>query len=454
MNPYPAYKSSGVPWLGRLPSHWVVEKLKYAVEFVGGGTPSKDEDAYWHGAIPWVSPKDMKRARIADTEDYITEAGLAASPCALVPIGSVLAVVRSGILQHTIPVAVNQVVVTLNQDMKALVPADGIESRFLAYQIQGCQNELLDEWVKQGATVESVEHQRMADTRLAWPPLREQQDIADYLDTETARIDELIREKDGLIGLLREYRQAVIADHTAGVSRAGSRTSTGNVFCPSVPEGWTMIRLGKYSRIGNGSTPLKDNAEFWSGGTFPWLNSAVVNQDEVFEGTEYVTAEALRACHLPVVEAGAVLVALTGQGKTRGQTTVLRIQATINQHLAFIALNPERFDAEYVFWTLTGMYEALRMVSDGQGGTKGALTCEDLSRFEIPQPPLTDQRDIARQVAQETARIDELIAHTQDEVRLLKELRAATIAEAVLGRIDVRTADAADEPATSNNPSV
>ena len=286
------------------------------------------------------------------------------------------------------------------------------------------------------------------------PPGEEQQAIADYLDTETAHIDELIREKEGLIGLLREYRQAVIADHTTGVSRAGSRTSTGNVFCPSVPEGWAMVRLGKYSRIGSGSTPLKDNAEFWSGGTFPWLNSAVVNQDEVFEGSEFVTAEALRACHLPVVEAGAVLVALTGQGKTRGQATVLRIQATINQHLAFIALDPERFNAAYVFWTLTGMYEALRMVSDGQGGTKGALTCEDLSRFEIPMPPLPDQQDIARKVVQETARIDDLIAHTQDEILLLKELRAATIAEAVLGRIDVRTAGTAGKPVKSDNPSV
>jgi len=121
--------------------------------------------------------------------------------------------------------------------------------------------------------------------------------------------------------------------------------------------------------------------------------------------------------------------------------TVLRIQATINQHLAFIALDGERFDTEYVFWTLTGMYDALRMVSDGQGGTKGALTCEDLSRFEIPMPPLAQQREIARTVAQQTSRIDQLIAHADDEIGLLKELRAATIADAVLGRIDVRTAN-------------
>ena len=102
---------------------------------------------------------------------------------------------------------------------------------------------------------------------------------------------------------------------------------------------------------------------------------------------------------------------------------MLRIQATINQHLAFIALDAQCFDADYVFWTLTGMYDALRMVSDGQGGTKGALTCEDLSRFEIPMPPRAQQVEVARTVARETARINELIAHTTT-VRLSDPRRA------------------------------
>ena len=79
-------------------------------------------------------------------------------------------------------------------------------------------------------------------------------------------------------------------------------------------------------------------------------------------------------------------------------------------------------------------------VSDGQGGTKGALTCDDLARFEVPMPSLSVQREVAKVVSNETTKIDDLIAHTNDEITLLKELRAATIADAVLGRVDVRTA--------------
>ncbi|MRW91040.1 hypothetical protein GJ699_13675 [Duganella sp. FT80W] len=439
MKTYTSYKPSGVPWLGDIPSHWCVEKLKFFAKFVGGGTPSKAEPLYWGGDLPWVSPKDMKRSLIGETEDYITSEGLRNSPCALIPPGSVLTVVRSGILQHTIPVAINTLPVALNQDMRSLIPNERVDSRYLAYQIEGCQRELREEWVKQGATVESIDHQRMVDSRLAVPSTDEQRSIVDYLDVETARIDTLIHEKDELIGLLREWRQSVIAEYTSGATQSQDKKATGNVHMPWIPSDWSMVRVGKYARIGNGSTPLKDNARYWEGGTFPWLNSSVVNCDVVDEGSEYVTDVALRACHLPIVEPGSLLVALTGQGKTRGKVTVLRIQATINQHLAYLALDGARFDSNFLFWALTGMYAALRMVSDGQGGTKGALTCDDLSRFEVPMPSLALQREIAKAVSSETTKIDDLISHTNDEILLLKELRAATIADAVLGRIDVRS---------------
>lgn len=216
VNKSAAMKPSGVPWLGDVPAHWSVEKLKFFVGFAGGGTPSKDNPEYWEGSIPWVSPKDMKRPRISETEDYITAAGQMNSPCTLIPPLSVLTVVRSGILQHSIPVALNTVPVTLNQDMKALLPTERANSRFLAYQISGCQKELREEWVKQGATVESIEHQRMADSELGLPPVTEQQAIAEYLDAETAKIDDLIDHTNDEITLLKELRAATIVDAVLG----------------------------------------------------------------------------------------------------------------------------------------------------------------------------------------------------------------------------------------------
>ena len=111
-------KDSGVEWLGQVPEHWEVAPLKYLCTFSGGGTPSKENLSYWtDGTIPWVSPKDMKIFRITKTQDYITEKALLESSTNLVSEGALLMVVRSGILQRNIPIAINDVKVTLNQEI-------------------------------------------------------------------------------------------------------------------------------------------------------------------------------------------------------------------------------------------------------------------------------------------------------------------------------------------------
>ncbi len=108
-------KPSGIDWLGDIPEHWEVKKLKYWIKsVVGGGTPSTNNPAFWKGDIPWVSPKDMKTDFIRTTEDYITELAIVESSTNLIKPQKILVVVRSGILKHTLPVAINIVDVALN----------------------------------------------------------------------------------------------------------------------------------------------------------------------------------------------------------------------------------------------------------------------------------------------------------------------------------------------------
>lgn len=313
-----------------------------------------------------------------------------------------------------------------------------MDGGFLAWVLRCKSINLQFALISQGVTRYGLGSSALADGRIPCPPFKEQIAITAYLDTETTRIDRLIDEKTDLLGLLSELRGGIIRELTAGIHLQTTRQDTGNVFMPTVPSSWDMAGVGRFASIGNGSTPLKDNALYWEGGTYPWLNSAVVNQDEVTEGSELVTHVALKQCHLPIVPAGCVLVALTGQGKTRGQATMLRIEATINQHLAYLRPDEDRLDSEYLFWVLSGQYNALRMVSDGQGGTKGALTCEDLRRFQIPLPPLQVQKEIAARLYEDTRRVDDLVQYAKKEITVLVELRASTITDAVLGRIDVR----------------
>ena len=429
MKPYASYKPSGVAWLGDVPAHWRIEKVKFQARLRGDKAVGANGVRYV--GMEHVLPKVGKFNPMVEGTQEEAESTVNVFFKGDVLFGKLRPYLAKCVVADTDGVCSSEFLV--------LSPSDEVVPAYLNATM--LMQEFIDavDASTYGAKMPRADWGFIGQQRLPLPPPDEQQAIADYLDTETARIDTLVQEKEELSGLLREWRQSVIAEYTSGATQPHDKKATGNVHMPWIPSDWSMVRLGKYARIGNGSTPLKDNASYWEGGTFPWLNSAVVNRDTVDEGSEYVTDAALRACHLPIVEPGALLVALTGQGKTRGQVTVLRIQATINQHLAYLALDDARFDSHFLFWALTGMYAALRMVSDGQGGTKGALTCDDLARFEVPMPPLALQREIAKAVSNEATKIDALITHTQEEIALLKELRAATIADAVLGRVDVRS---------------
>ena len=111
----------------QLPDNWSYTQLNNLGEWSGGGTPSKARNDFWeNGTIPWVSPKDMKRLLIDESIDSITDLALGESAAKLIPEESVLMVTRSGILEHTFPVSLNTVPVTVNQDLKALTPHSSI----------------------------------------------------------------------------------------------------------------------------------------------------------------------------------------------------------------------------------------------------------------------------------------------------------------------------------------
>jgi hypothetical protein len=108
------------PW--QLPNGWSWSSLALLGESMGGGTPSKENAKFWSGHIPWVSPKDMKVDCISDAEDHITEEAVAQSAVRLIPEGALLMVVRGMILAHSFPTAIAARQLTINQDMKAIIP--------------------------------------------------------------------------------------------------------------------------------------------------------------------------------------------------------------------------------------------------------------------------------------------------------------------------------------------
>src|SRR5690606_1549183 len=126
-----------------LPPGWGLPVYGELGEFMGGGTPSKANASYWSGDIPWVSPKDMKVLWLSDSQDHVAESAVEETAIKLIPRGSLLCVVRGMILAHSFPVAVNEVPVTINQDMKALVPSVPQIAPYLLLALRGLRDTAL-----------------------------------------------------------------------------------------------------------------------------------------------------------------------------------------------------------------------------------------------------------------------------------------------------------------------
>ncbi len=217
LNPDAPMRDSGVAWLGDVPEHWEIIPLKYLCKFSGGGTPSKENLSYWTGGdIPWVSPKDMKSFWLSDTQDKLTEKAVKESSTNFVERGALLMVVRSGILQRIIPIAINTVRVTLNQDMKALRFNSQMNVEYAANFILGYQGSLLLEWSKEGATVESIEHEYLSGSLFPVPPIEEQkiinQAIKERMNIFQSLEDYAVRG----IALMQERRTALISAAVTG----------------------------------------------------------------------------------------------------------------------------------------------------------------------------------------------------------------------------------------------
>lgn len=154
--------------------------LRDLVDVAGGGTPRKSVTGYYGGGIPWVTPKDMKRPLIGTSEVTLTDDGVRDSPAKLVPEGSVLVVVRSGVLKHTLPVALTTRPVTINQDMKALTPRGDLDPSYLARMLKALQPTVLS-WVR-ATTADNFPIGTLLDFEFDLPPLPEQRRIAAILD--------------------------------------------------------------------------------------------------------------------------------------------------------------------------------------------------------------------------------------------------------------------------------
>lgn len=432
-------KDSGVDWLGEVPMHWHLHKLKHVAEIVGGGTPSREKLDYWNGDIPWVSPKDMKSEMISSAEECITELGLKSSTTSLQEAGRVLMVIRSGILQHTLPVAINALPVALNQDMKSFsFDESKCLPEFFLRWVQGLNDDLLLAWANEGATVESINQSLLQNTILPLPDVDEQKAISSFLDVETSKIDGLVSEQRRLIELLKEKRQAVISHAvTKGLNPNAPMKPSGIQWLGEVPQHWEVRSISSLTtKITNGYVGPTRGILVDEG--VRYLQSLHIKQNQIRFNTPYfVTQEWSDEKEKSILEAGDVLVVQTGD---IGQVAVVPEEfAGCNCH-ALIILAPIRNDVsgKWMSWVLNSDYGYHSLQSIKTGALHPHLNCGNVKYLKLPLPPTDEQAEIVNYIQERLGRFDDLIAEAKRAIELLQERRTALISAAVTGKIDVR----------------
>lgn len=425
MRGYSDYKDSGVGWLGDVPASWQKNKFKFLL---------REKNKTQNIGLPCGSIS-FGNVVYKDSEKLTEETRLAYQE------------VLSG------EFLVNPL--NLNYDLKSLRTAlsdiDVIVSS--GYIVLQSKKTTVSKYLKWLLFVFDIRHMKTLGAGIRQtitfkdigncvayiPSLDEQAAIAAYLDRETARIDSLIAEKQNFINLLKEKRQALISHVvTKGLDPNVKMKDSGIEWIGEVPEHWSCGKLKYVSKISNGATPNRDTEEFWENGNIGWLNSSKVNDVIIREAEQFITQLALSKTSVQPVKPNDLVIAITGEGQTRGRVAICKTDATINQHLAAISVINPNFDYEFLFFWLTSQYSRIRYESSGAGSTKGAITCSDIAMYPIPIPPLAEQKAITENLKSRLGKFDQILEETELSINYLKEHRTVLISAAVTGKIDVR----------------
>lgn len=204
---------------------------------------------------------------------------------------------------------------------------------------------------------------------------------------------------------------------------------SGNEWIGEVPSHWNHGRLSYYSKIVTGGTPDKDNDSYWDNGTINWMSSGEVNKRFVYEIDNKITQEGYNNSNATLLPIDTVMVALNGQGKTKGTVAILKVQSTCNQSLAGFICNKEKLNPHYLYYYLSSKYKQIRgLVGDGQ---REGLNLSILAGFIVLLPSLQEQVSIVQYLDYQTSRIDQIIQQKELLLEKLQAKRQAIINEAV-----------------------
>lgn len=278
-------------------------------------------------------------------------------------------------------------------------------------------------------------------SRFPLAPLPEQRRIVAKIDSLTGKSRRARDHLDHIPRLVEKYKQAILA-----AAFRGDLTREWRGLASKDDIEWEIHELGDIADIGTGATPKRGRADYYEGGTIAWVTSGAVNDGIIAHADECITPTALNETNCKIYPAGTLLMAMYGEGKTRGKVATLGIDAATNQALAAIQVHHQGpASPQFVLWYLRSQYLSLR--DQAAGGVQPNLNLGIIKRTCIDLPSSSEQGEIVRRIESAFAWIDRLAADATSARKLIDHLDQSVLAKAFKGELVPQ--DPADEPASA-----
>lgn len=267
------------------------------------------------------------------------------------------------------------------------------------------------------------------------PPIETQKRIANFLDEKCGKIDRYIEKQQQVIEKLKAYKQSVITEAvTKGLNPTVPMKDSGIEWIGMIPEHWETPEIKYLVRIASGGTPDRNHPEYWNGNV-PWIKTGELQNDIIISAEEYITDEGLNNSSAQIFDVDTILVAMYGQGKTRGMTGLLKIPASTNQACAGLTVSSPSIHIQYLWQCLIGAYDAIRAEAAGSGQPNLSATL--IGNFHVALPPIEEQDKIVYHIKNRTAEISSAIEKADSLLNKLIEYKKSLIYEAVTGKLEV-----------------
>ncbi|NOU01612.1 MAG: restriction endonuclease subunit S [Gallionella sp.] len=435
---YPSYRPSHIGWIRDIPKHWELKRLKY----IANRSEAK-VDADEDNPLQYIGLENVESwtGRLLHLDEDLVPTGIANR----FESGDTL----FGKLRPYLAKACNVDFQGLCSSELLVLRGNTYDRNFLLYQLLSHGFINLVNSSTYGSKMPRASWDFIGVCELPLPPIEEQQAIACFLDTQTARIDALLAKNHELINKLEEERSALIARtvtrglppdvaQAAGLEPHPVMKNSGVEWLNFVPAHWGVTRLGFLcAKIGSGKTPHGGADVYTDEGIMFLRSQNIYDEGFMLNDVVYITEEIDNEMQNTRVKPRDILLNVTGA--SLGRTCIVPtefIYANVNQHVCIIRLADLNLSS-FIAWVIKAPFIKAQIEAIQSGAAREGLNFDQISKFILALPPLVEQHAIATYLDRETAHIDQLTAKVETAIERLTEYRQALITSAVTGKINV-----------------